>query len=196
MCEFASAVLTKDHVFLGKTDSHSGIIDQHRLHESGVRGVNILKVGLVPENLSDPISEWEFRIDQDLLPDWADKARDEKRTRETIEKSGLVGVERKYQARRKPLDEEYEAKRKPLWDEYVAKRKPLDEEYEAKRKPLWDEYYAKRKPLDDEYYAKRKPLLDEYDAKHKPLWDEYEAKRKPLLEEYNAKREKISEKVY
>jgi hypothetical protein len=174
MCEFASAVLTKESVFLGKTDSHSEIIDQHGLHESGIRGVNILKVELVPKNLSDPISEWVFRIDQDLLPEWADKARDEKRTREAIEKSGLAEVERKYQAKLKPLDEEYDAGRKQLRDEYNAKRKPLDEEYEAKRKPLWDEYVAKRKPLDEEYDAKRKPLLNEYDAR----------------------REKISEKVY
>ena len=127
MCEFASAVLTKDHVFLGKTDSHSEIIDHHGLHESGVKGVNILKVELVPDDLSDPISKWRFRIDQDILPEWVDKERDEKRAREAIEKSGLAGVEREYRAKHKVLWDEYNTKHKPLRDEYWAKRKKISE---------------------------------------------------------------------
>ena len=160
MCNFASAVLTKDHVFLGKTNSHSEIIDQHGLHECGVKGVNVLNVELVPDDLSDPISKWRFRIDQDILPEWVDKERDEKRAREAIEKSGLAGVEREYRAKHKVLGDEYEAKLKPLWDEYDAKLKPLWDEYYNKHKMLGDEYAAKFKLLQDEYYTKREKISE------------------------------------
>jgi hypothetical protein len=73
MCEPASFVLTKDRVFWSAyTDSHEEIIAEHSLAQDGVRGPNVVRVELTPEdgNLSSDPAEWRFRVDQDRLPDW------------------------------------------------------------------------------------------------------------------------------
>ena len=82
MCNKASLVLTEKEVFFSKTsDSHSKIILEHKLHEFGVRGANILKVEVTPpsRNYKLPFDQWRFEIDQDILPDWHDPIRDKER---------------------------------------------------------------------------------------------------------------------
>ena len=90
MCRFASFVLTKDHEFYNEeNDSHSEIISKNNLHEWGVNGPNIVKVEIVPttEIKTWPsLKKWEFVIDQDILPDWADRKEIETRTRQALEK--------------------------------------------------------------------------------------------------------------
>ena len=90
MCRFASFVLTKDHEFYNEeNDSHSEIISKNNLHEWGTKGPNIVKVEIVPtpEIKTWPsLKEWEFVIDQDVLPDWADRKELETRTRAALEK--------------------------------------------------------------------------------------------------------------
>ena len=90
MCRFASFVLTKDREFYNEeNDSHSEIISKNKLHEWGVNGPNIVKVEIVPtpEIKTWPsLKKWEFVIDQDVLPDWADRKELETRTRAVLEK--------------------------------------------------------------------------------------------------------------
>ena len=90
MCRFASFVLTKDREFyIEDEDSHSEIISKNKLHEWGVNGPNIVKVEIVPttEIKTWPsLKKWEFVIDQDVLPDWADRKELETRTRQALEK--------------------------------------------------------------------------------------------------------------
>ena len=90
MCRFASFVLTKDREFyIEDEDSHSEIISKNKLHEWGVNGPNIVKVEIVPttEIKTWPsLKKWEFVIDQDILPDWADRKEIETRTRQALEK--------------------------------------------------------------------------------------------------------------
>ena len=95
MCKFASFVLTKDREFYSETgDSHSDIISQNSLHEWGAGGPNIVKVEIRP---TDKIKKWpslrawEFRIDQDTLPVWADEAECEKRTRAALQRRAKKG---------------------------------------------------------------------------------------------------------
>ena len=95
MCNFASFVLTKDREFYSETgDSHSDIISQNSLHEWGAGGPNIVKVEISPtaEIKKWPsLRAWEFRIDQDTLPVWADEAECEKRTRAALQRRAKKG---------------------------------------------------------------------------------------------------------
>ena len=75
MCEFASSVITRDkEFFLPKNDSHSNIIRHFGLNEhSAVTGAHIVKIEITPnEDIKTwpSLAEWNYRIDQDILPDW------------------------------------------------------------------------------------------------------------------------------
>ena len=51
MCKPASFVLTKTKVFWSEnSDSHDDIIREHKLNESGTRGINILRVEIAPDD--------------------------------------------------------------------------------------------------------------------------------------------------
>ena len=84
MCSPASFVLTKNSVFWSmKNDSHEETITEHKLHQDGVRGPNILRVEIRPPNgdFNRDSSEWEYKLDQDLMPAWHDAETDEARAR-------------------------------------------------------------------------------------------------------------------
>ena len=87
MCDFASFVLTKDKVFWSDSNSHTDIIEEFGLHEDGANGPNILKVEIFPttkiKSLRD-YNNWEFIIDQDIMPEWYNKYLDESRTRKAL----------------------------------------------------------------------------------------------------------------
>ena len=86
MCEFASIVLIKEQAFWALVDSHEEIIRKHGLHADGVGGPNVLRVEICPPSLDGvglraPLAEWTYRVDQDIMPEWADAERDEERAR-------------------------------------------------------------------------------------------------------------------
>ena len=95
MCKFASFVLTKDQEFYDETgDSHSEIISQNNLHEWGTHGPNIVKVEISPTNKIKKwpsLKAWAFKIDQDILPNWADAETCEKRTRAALARRSKKG---------------------------------------------------------------------------------------------------------
>lgn len=83
----ASFVLTRDRVFWSrKTDSHESIIEEFGLNQDGVRGPNIVRVEVVPPDgdMRRPLAEWLFVFDQDMVPDWCDKADCERWARESL----------------------------------------------------------------------------------------------------------------
>ena len=88
MCKFASFVLTKGEEFWSdKSDSHEEIIRENNLHADGVRGPNILRVEISPTNkikIWPSLKAWDYRVDQDQMPEWFDAAECEKRTREAL----------------------------------------------------------------------------------------------------------------
>ena len=90
MGNFASFVLTKDRVFWSeKTDSHESIIEEFGLFADGAKGTNILRVEVTPPkgaalvDWSD-LSAWTYRVDQDIVPVWADAQVDEERVRAAL----------------------------------------------------------------------------------------------------------------
>ena len=87
MCKFASIVLTRDSEhWIAGVDSHEQIIDQRGLHADGARGPNILRIEITPpeDRPTAPISEWDYRVDQDIRPRWHDAERDEVRARAAL----------------------------------------------------------------------------------------------------------------
>jgi hypothetical protein len=100
MCRFASFILTKDREFWsGTSDSHSEIISANNLHEWGSHGPNIVKVEISPTDKIKKwpsLKAWNFHIDQDTLPDWANKNTCEERTRAALirrHKAGFTTVD-------------------------------------------------------------------------------------------------------
>ena len=88
MCRDASFVLTKDKCYWSLlTDSHEEIIKEFELHPDGTHGVNVLRVEITPpeNNYEAPAKEWEYKVDQDILPKWADHKKDEKRARKALD---------------------------------------------------------------------------------------------------------------
>jgi len=86
VCEFASFVLTKDRVFWSdKTDSHERLIRDNELIADGPRGPNVLRVEICPGEWGKP-GTWQYRIDQDRMPEWYDAQADEARARTALRK--------------------------------------------------------------------------------------------------------------
>ena len=87
MCKPASFVLTKDRVYWSMvTDSHEEIITEYGLHADGVRGPNVLRVEISPADgdmSSDP-TEWVYRVDQDITPEWHDADADRQRAQSAL----------------------------------------------------------------------------------------------------------------
>ena len=85
MCKPASGVFTKGHKahWSKYTDSHEEIIEEHKLNADGVGGPNIVRFEISPPDcdLSKPLSEWEYRVDQHVTPEWYDKDDAEKAAR-------------------------------------------------------------------------------------------------------------------
>jgi len=81
-------VVTKDQVFWSKlSDSHEDIIEEHKLHEcDATHRVQICRVEITPPDgkFDAPPEEWQFKVDQDLLPEWWDREDAETRTRAAL----------------------------------------------------------------------------------------------------------------
>ena len=90
MCKPASMVVTKDKVLYGTTsNSHSIIHDQHGLTDDKLPPDHV-NVEIVPPEKGGipqydaPFDQWEYRVDQDILPDWYVAECDEQRVRNKL----------------------------------------------------------------------------------------------------------------
>jgi hypothetical protein len=88
MCNPASFVVTKDRVYWSKSsDRHEKIIEENDLKESNIRNeIQFVRVEIVPpeDDFRKPLNEWQFRTDQDLLPEWYIESEEEKRVRAVL----------------------------------------------------------------------------------------------------------------
>jgi len=98
MCNPASFIVTKDQTFWSKkTDSHEEIISELNLVEIVASKTTLVRVEITPDggDLTLPIDQWQYRVDQDILPDWYDAEEVEKRCRAVLPEwycvSGSVG---------------------------------------------------------------------------------------------------------
>ena len=71
MCMFKSMLLLKDKVFCPNYDSHEDMINETGM-EHGPMRENFVRVEITPpyDDLTVPIDKWEYKVDQDYLPEW------------------------------------------------------------------------------------------------------------------------------
>ena len=90
MCTPMSAVLTKENAYWSKvTESHTDIIEEHKLRETFGGKVQLLCAEITPPKGADglpdytaPFEQWTYRVDEAFpRPAWADDERDAARLR-------------------------------------------------------------------------------------------------------------------
>ena len=70
MCNFLSAIITKNDVFYDfDIDSHEELIKKHGLNDK-TKDPDFVRVEYVPEDVLDDKKPWAFRTDQDFKPEW------------------------------------------------------------------------------------------------------------------------------
>ena len=88
MCQLASFIVTKSQVFWSKfSDSHEDIIEEFGLKEMNVRQEpTFVRVEITPPNndYSIPITDWQYKLDQDIRPGWYDLDGVERRCRDAL----------------------------------------------------------------------------------------------------------------
>ena len=86
MCREASFVISRNRIFWSReSDSHEDIIQEFGLVHLDTDPPGFVRVELTPLNndFRLPISEWKFRVDQDIVPDWWNPEWGEEQVRET-----------------------------------------------------------------------------------------------------------------
>jgi hypothetical protein len=84
MCKPASLIITKERVFWSaKADSHEDIIREFDLKDEVAGKITIVRVEITPPggDMSLPLDQWQFHLDQDLLPVWYEKAPEKQQGR-------------------------------------------------------------------------------------------------------------------
>ena len=87
MCQLKSGILLKDRVFIPDYDSHEDMLKELKIEDTEDNARRLfVRVELVPpdDNVFTPVSEWKYRVDQDILPDWYVPEVDEKRMRDAV----------------------------------------------------------------------------------------------------------------
>lgn len=74
MCMFKSMILLKDRVYIGNTDSHADMIEALHLRDNAPYGKApcFAKIEITPpdDDITTPIDDWNYVVDQDMYPDW------------------------------------------------------------------------------------------------------------------------------
>ena len=82
MCRFKSMILLKDRVFIPDYDSHDKMLDELGIEDNRKNAERLfVRVELSPADgdVFSDISTWEFKADQDILPEWYVKEVDRER---------------------------------------------------------------------------------------------------------------------
>ena len=76
MCKFKSAIILKNRVYVPDIDSHTEMLEQLGIEDNYINAKKIfVRAKLFPsdDDYFSDISNWEFNVDQDILPDWFDE---------------------------------------------------------------------------------------------------------------------------
>ncbi len=93
MCQFKSGIILKSRVILApeENESHSDLLESLGIKDTHMNAAKtFVRAELIPKDnnkLSD-VSEWKYRVDQDIIPDWyeEDPNRYEQEFRDAVEK--------------------------------------------------------------------------------------------------------------
>lgn len=91
MCQFKSGVILKNRVVLTPegNESHSDLLESLGIEDNHINATKtFVRAELIPkdDNKYTDISEWKYRVDQDIVPDWyeEDPGRYEEEFRDTV----------------------------------------------------------------------------------------------------------------
>ena len=91
MCQFKSGVILKNRVVLTPegNESHSDLLESLGIEDNHLNATKtFVRAELIPkdDNKYTDISEWKYRVDQDIVPDWYEKdpGRYEEEFRDTV----------------------------------------------------------------------------------------------------------------
>ena len=71
MCHFASFVLTKDRELWCASDKHEDIIVEHNLGALDGAVPGLVRIEILPSENRRDLSTWEYKVDQDVFPEWS-----------------------------------------------------------------------------------------------------------------------------
>ena len=87
MCKLKSAIILKDRIFMPDYDSHSKMLEELGITDDYINASKVfVRAELSPENedVFSDIDSWEFRVDQDITPEWFDEKYCAERMRNTV----------------------------------------------------------------------------------------------------------------
>ena len=93
MCRMKSGIILKDRVFVPDYDSHTKMLEELGIEDTLDNAERLfVRAELVPPDgdVFSPVDEWEFNVDQDILPEWFVKEVDGERMRAAV-KEWAVG---------------------------------------------------------------------------------------------------------
>ena len=73
MCKLKSAIILKGRIFVPDYDSHSKMLEELGIEDDYLgASKTFVRAELSPKDgdAFTPVDEWEFRVDQDIVPDW------------------------------------------------------------------------------------------------------------------------------
>lgn len=88
MCQFKSALVLKDRIFLPDYDSHDKMLQELGIEDNFTNASKVfVRVELSPTdgNIFSAVDGWKLNIDQDILPEWWDEAERLPQQKELVE---------------------------------------------------------------------------------------------------------------
>ena len=81
MCRFKSAIILKDRVYIPDYNSHSDMLNELGIKDTQKNAEKLfVRAELTPKrDIFDPIDDWTYIVDQDILPDWYVEEYDKQR---------------------------------------------------------------------------------------------------------------------
>lgn len=88
MCQFKSALVLKDRIFLPDYDSHDKMLQELGIEDNFTNASKVfVRVELSPtdENIFSAVDGWKLNVNQDILPDWWNEAERLPQLKELVE---------------------------------------------------------------------------------------------------------------
>ena len=89
MCQFKSALVLKDRIFLPDYDNHDKMLHELGIEDNFTNASKVfVRVELSPEDgdIFSDVDGWELKVDQDILPDWWNEAERLPKLKELVER--------------------------------------------------------------------------------------------------------------
>ena len=89
MCQFKSALVLKDRIFLPDYDNHNKMLHELGIEDNFTNASKVfVRVELSPADgdIFSDVDGWELKVDQDILPDWWNEAERLPKLKELVER--------------------------------------------------------------------------------------------------------------